>query len=144
MSSPEQEGETVPSPSRWRNGGAPAKVLGFQIFLRGFVRNSERKRTVVVVSRTEAHGGRKTSSKAATRVFRICSYGCVWSDPLVGFEEEEERNRMVVVARRYDAGRHRKTLKKVVGVGYASFECAAFRSKLILVLKNSRRGTQWW
>ena len=98
--------------ARWSSG----EQLGSQIFLMGFVEEDRRITDPVLVSRLEAHGGRKTSSTAAAGVFRMCSYGCVRSDPLVGFEEEVERNRMVVVAWWYDAGRRRKTRRKAAGV----------------------------
>ena len=63
---------------------------------------------MVVVSRTEAYGGRKSSSKAAVHVFRSTHPGFVLCDPHVGFEEEMERNTMVVVAYRFPACGGRK------------------------------------
>ena len=78
----------------------------------GFVRNSERKRTVVVVFRMEAHGGRKTRETVRFEGFRSPPLDFVSHDPWVGFVEEDERKTIVVVAHRFVARGGRKSFEE--------------------------------
>ena len=95
--------------ARWCSGEVPRT----HFCLGGFVEGEERSPMVVMVSRTEAYGGRNPSSKAAVWFLRSTHPSPVSCDSHVGFEEEDERKTMVVVAHRFSACGGRKMKEKV-------------------------------